>query len=178
MRVRSSHSAGGTSGYTAGYEKVLGWTVQVDNCGMSYTIPLSLTIFRSGKVIQTIEPGPMIWGWRFLPGGQQVVVASGIHGAMWGRVGLFDVKSGKRLRGFRGRGKRKPHHPAPRNGQRTSRPTRTRAPAARSLRPGEGCCKLGAYKQPCHSKSGYSASKRKRSAPLHFISRALPLARK
>jgi hypothetical protein len=40
----------------------------------------------------------MIWGWMFLPGGQQVVVASGpIHGSMSGRVGLFDAKSGKRL---------------------------------------------------------------------------------
>jgi len=78
--------------------QALGWTVQVDNCGTSYTIPLSLTIFRSGKVIQTIEPGPMIWGWMFRPGGHQVVVASGpIHGSMSGRVGLFDVKLGKRL---------------------------------------------------------------------------------
>ena len=40
----------------------------------------------------------MIWGWMFLPRGQQVVVASGpIDGSMSGRVGLFDAKSGKRL---------------------------------------------------------------------------------
>ena len=56
--------------------QALGWTVHVDNCGTSYTIPLSLTIFRSGKVIQTIEPGQMIWGWMFRPGGQQVVTPS------------------------------------------------------------------------------------------------------
>ena len=39
-----------------------GWLVDYENCCTSYPIPLTLVVYRSGRIIQRIQPGLMIFG--------------------------------------------------------------------------------------------------------------------
>lgn len=78
--------------------QTLGWTVNVQNCCTSYSIPLSVVVFRNKRVLHTFEQGQMVWSWTFVDDGNQVAVVFGpTHGTEIGDYRLYDVKSGKLL---------------------------------------------------------------------------------
>jgi hypothetical protein len=78
-------------------EKTLGWAVQVENCCTSYSVPLSVVVFRSGQVLHSFEER-MVWNWMFLPGGKQLAIVWGAtHGPEVGDYRLYDIASGKIL---------------------------------------------------------------------------------
>jgi hypothetical protein len=75
--------------------QTLGWTVNVEN-GSSYSIPLSVVVFKHKQVLYTFDQGQMVWSWMFLEGGKQVAVVFGpTHGPEVGDYQLYDVKTGK-----------------------------------------------------------------------------------
>jgi hypothetical protein len=76
--------------------QTVGWLGNYDNCCQSYPIPQQLVIWRSGRIIMTIDAGAaMIWNWRFYDRGRKVGFAIGpTHGAPYSYK-LFDVASGK-----------------------------------------------------------------------------------
>ncbi len=76
--------------------QTLGWTVNVENCCTSYSIPLSLVVFRNRRVLHTFEQGQMIWSWMFVQGGERVAVVFGpTHGSEIGDYRLYNVTTGK-----------------------------------------------------------------------------------
>jgi len=75
-------------------EKTLGWTVLVENCCTSYPIPLSVVVFRSGRILHSFADR-MVWDWMFLPGSKQMAVVWGTtHGPEVGHYGLYDIFTG------------------------------------------------------------------------------------
>jgi len=76
--------------------QTLGWAIKVENCCTSYSIPLSVVVFRDKQVLHTFDPGLMVWSWKFVQGGKQVEVVSGtVHGSDVGDDQVYDVTSGK-----------------------------------------------------------------------------------
>lgn len=76
--------------------QTLGWTVNVENCCTSYSIPLSLVVLRNKRDLRTFDQGQMVWSWMFVKGGEQVAVVFGpTHGPEIGDFRLYDVKTGK-----------------------------------------------------------------------------------
>jgi len=77
-------------------QQTLGWTVNVENCCTSYSIPLSVVPFRNRCVLHTIDQGQMVWSWMFVQGGKQLAVVFGpTHGSEVGDYRLYDVQTGK-----------------------------------------------------------------------------------
>ena len=75
--------------------QTLGWTIKVENCCTSYSIPLSVVVFRHKQVLHTFDQGQMVWSWMFLEGGKEVAVVFGpTHGPEVGDYRLYDVKTG------------------------------------------------------------------------------------
>lgn len=73
-------------------QRTLGWTVNVENCCTSYSIPLSVVLFRDRRVPHTLDQGQMIWNWMFVQGGKEVAVVFGpTHGSEVGDHRLYDV---------------------------------------------------------------------------------------
>ena len=61
-------------------EKTLGWALNVENCCTSYPIPLTVVVFRTGKVLHSFEER-MVWKWMFLQGSKQLAIVWGTtHG--------------------------------------------------------------------------------------------------
>lgn len=84
--------------------KTAGWLVEYDNCCTSYPLPLSLVVYRNGKVVQRWKPGQSIWDWQFLQKGKQVAFWTGpTHGNFVSHFELHDVNSGKLLADWTGR---------------------------------------------------------------------------
>lgn len=76
--------------------RTLGWAVQVENCCTSYSIPFRVVVFRSGRVLHSIDSGQMVWKWMFLHKGNQLAAVWGpTHGPEVGDYRLYDVKAGK-----------------------------------------------------------------------------------
>ena len=76
--------------------QTLGWTINVENCCTSYSIPLSVVVFRDKQVLHTFSQGMMVWSWKFVQRGKQVEAVFGpTHGTDVGDDCLYDVKSGK-----------------------------------------------------------------------------------
>ena len=76
--------------------QTLGWTINVQNCCTSYSIPLSVVVFQHKQVLHTFDQGQMVWSWMFLEGGKQVAVVFGpTHGPEVGDYQLYDVQTGK-----------------------------------------------------------------------------------
>jgi hypothetical protein len=76
--------------------QTLGWTINVENGGTSYSIPLSLVVFQHKQVLHTFDQDQMVWSWMFLEGGKQVAVVFGpTHGPEVGDYQLYEVKSGQ-----------------------------------------------------------------------------------
>ena len=76
--------------------QTLGWTVNVQNWGTSYSIPLSVVVFRHKRVLHIFDQGQMVWSWMFLEGGRRVAIVFGpTHGPEIGDYQLYDVTTGK-----------------------------------------------------------------------------------
>lgn len=76
--------------------QTLGWTINVENCCTSYSIPLRVVVFRHKQVLHTFRQGQMVWSWMFVQGGKQIAVVVGpTHGTDVGDNRLYDVKTGK-----------------------------------------------------------------------------------
>jgi len=79
-------------------QRAIAWTETYDNPATSYSIPLVLAIYQSGKSILHIRQGLMIWDWTFLNGGQHIAAVWGLtHGPEVGHYQLYDVKTGRML---------------------------------------------------------------------------------
>lgn len=91
------YNAVGFSGVQlAADRQTLGWTINVENCCTSYSIPLSVVVFRHKHVLHSFDKEQMVWSWMFFQGGEQVAVVSGpTHGPEVGDYRLYDVKTGK-----------------------------------------------------------------------------------
>lgn len=75
--------------------ETLGWTINVQNCCTSYSIPFSVVVFHYKRVLHTFDQGQMVWSWMFVEGGKQVAVVFGpTHGPEVGDYRLYDVKTG------------------------------------------------------------------------------------
>ena len=83
--------------------RTVGWSVLVENCCTSYTIPIAVVVYRNGKQA-VISPGQMVWEWRFIEQGKRVAVLSGpVHGEATA-ADLYDAHNGKALSKWDGKG--------------------------------------------------------------------------
>ncbi|NUS39551.1 MAG: hypothetical protein HOQ02_11085 [Lysobacter sp.] len=82
--------------------RTVGWLALYPGCCQSYAIPLSLVLFRDGKVLRGMTGAGMpVWHWRFIDGGRQVAfVQRPTHGAAPDHYELRDVASGRLLAEF------------------------------------------------------------------------------
>jgi hypothetical protein len=79
-------------------KRSVGWTENFDNCCTSYSVPLVLTIYNSGKRLVHIQQGQMVWYWTFRDGGKRVAVVWGpTHGPEVGDFQLYDVKTARKV---------------------------------------------------------------------------------
>jgi hypothetical protein len=84
-------------------KKTVGWLAEYDNCCTSYPIPLTLVVYRDGRVLRRLGTGQVIYDWRFWAGGGQVAFCSGtVHGDSGGHCELHDVRSGRTLQTING----------------------------------------------------------------------------
>jgi hypothetical protein len=79
-------------------QQTAGWLVDYENCCTSYPVPLTLVVYRSGRIIRRIQPGWMIFDWRFVEGAKKVALSSGtVHGMTFRSLSLYDARTGRRL---------------------------------------------------------------------------------
>jgi hypothetical protein len=79
-------------------QRTIGWAETFDNCCTSYSIPMGLAIYRSGKTVLHIQQGQMLWYWMFDKGGKQAIAVWGTtHGPEVGDYQLYDTQTGKML---------------------------------------------------------------------------------
>ncbi len=80
---------------TAQDGRTVGWLVEYDD-GVSYPVPGTLIVWRSGKIIGRFADGPVFWSWTFVAGGAQVAYHTGpLHGEETSHCELHDVESGR-----------------------------------------------------------------------------------
>jgi hypothetical protein len=83
--------------------RTAGWTELYPNCCTSYPIPLTIAIYRDGRVRRRFQPGMMIYRWQFWEDGRQVAFCSGtVHSDQGVRCELHDVESGREIANFGG----------------------------------------------------------------------------
>jgi hypothetical protein len=83
--------------------ETVGWGETYWEGGQSYPVPLVLTLYRSGKILQRIRQGQMLWVWTFLDGANRVATLWGTtHGSTSGTYRLYDVETGQMLAEFYG----------------------------------------------------------------------------
>ena len=79
-------------------KRTIGWTEMFDTCCTSYSIPLAVTVYRSGRRVLHIRQGLMVWYWTFLDGGNRFAVVWGpTHGPEAGDYQLYEAKTGRML---------------------------------------------------------------------------------
>lgn len=84
-------------------QRTAGWLIDYENCCTSYPIPLTLVIYRSGRVVRRIQPGLMIFDWRFLEGARKIALSSGtVHGMTFRSLSLYEVRTGRLLERWEG----------------------------------------------------------------------------
>src|SRR5690349_18531457 len=83
--------------------RTVGWSVLVENCCTSYSIPIAVVVYHNGK--QTvISPGQMVWEWRFINEGKRVALLAGpVHGDATA-AHLYDAHDGRVLARWDGKG--------------------------------------------------------------------------
>jgi len=82
-----------------------GWLVNFENCCTSYPIPLTLVIFRDGRIRREIRPGLMIYDWDFRESGGNVALCQGTtHGNVVPNCVLYRALTGKKLSEWGGKG--------------------------------------------------------------------------
>ena len=75
-----------------------GWLIDYENCCTSYQIPLTLVIYRAGRIVQRINPGLMIFDWRLVERGKKVALSSGtVHGMTDRNLSLYESRTGRLL---------------------------------------------------------------------------------
>lgn len=75
-------------------KRTIAWTEQFDNCCTSYSIPLVLAVYHSGKSIVEIQQGEMVWRWMFLDGGKRIAAVWGPVHCDTGDYQLYDTEIG------------------------------------------------------------------------------------
>ena len=80
----------------------IGWLAEYKICAQSYPCPAELVIYESRQDLKHITPPQgIVWRWRFLAGGKQVVLQYGFpHGDDVGVFALYDTATGRRLSKF------------------------------------------------------------------------------
>jgi hypothetical protein len=79
------------------------WLIDYENCCTSYPIPLTLAIYRSGRIVRRIRPGLMIFDWSFVDGARKIALSSGtVHGMTFRSLSLYDVRTGRRRDQWKG----------------------------------------------------------------------------
>jgi hypothetical protein len=80
-----------------------GWLVDYPDPGATYAIPMTLVVFRAGKVLRRINNGFVIARWAFLQGGAQVAYSSNTaHGDRAPYYELRDLASDRVVDSWRG----------------------------------------------------------------------------
>ncbi len=83
--------------------RTVGWSVLVQNCCTSYSIPTTIVVYCKGRRT-VISPGQMVWEWRFFKQGKRVAVLSGpVHGRAT-VAELYDASAGKAVSKWDGKG--------------------------------------------------------------------------
>jgi len=78
--------------------RTAGWLVKVPNCCTSYPVATTLVIYASGRVVQRIADGMMIYKWVFVDGGRRLAVSTGtVHGMTRAHLTLYDAQTAKPL---------------------------------------------------------------------------------
>jgi hypothetical protein len=84
-------------------KQTAGWLVDYQNSSTSYPIPMTLVIYRSGKVIRKISNGFVIGRWYFLDKGKQVAFYTNtVHGDRAPYYELRDIQSNKAIDKWQG----------------------------------------------------------------------------
>jgi hypothetical protein len=81
-------------------KRTVGWLAMLPNCCTSYPIPLTLVIYRDGRIIASISPGMSIFHWLFLSQGDRVALSTDVlHGGSdySAEYELYEVSSGRHL---------------------------------------------------------------------------------
>jgi hypothetical protein len=82
----------------AGDGRTVGWQVNFPNCCTSYPIPLTLVIYRNGRIRRRLGNGMGVFQWRFLKAGEQVAyITDTVHGNLAPKCTLVDVGTGRTL---------------------------------------------------------------------------------
>ena len=80
-------------------KRTVAWTENFDNCCTSYSVPVVLDIYTSGKRVVHSLPDRdrrCVWYWAFRSGGERVTAVWGpTHGPEVGDYQLYDVKTGR-----------------------------------------------------------------------------------
>ena len=89
----------------------IGWLADYMICAQSYPCSAELVIYRSGRKLKYISPlYGVVWGWKFLGGGKQVVVQSGFpHGDETGAFALYDTETGRKIAEFSSKKEKAPN---------------------------------------------------------------------
>lgn len=83
-------------------QQTAGWLVDYENCCTSYPIPLTLVLYRNGKVVQRIAPGQMIYDWHFWKNDEVAVSDGPTHNPSGPQNYLYDVRTGKLIQEWHG----------------------------------------------------------------------------
>jgi hypothetical protein len=82
----------------AGDNRTVGWLVNFPNCCTSYPIPMTIVLYRDGRIIQRLGNGMGVFKWYFVKEGEQVAYYSDtVHSNLAPQLTLADVASGKTL---------------------------------------------------------------------------------
>ena len=82
--------------------KTLGWLVEYPNCCTSYPIPMTVVLYRDGRIIHRLQNGRAIFRWTFMKGGEQVAYFSdSVHSNLAPECVLVDVGLGRTLEDWR-----------------------------------------------------------------------------
>jgi len=88
----------------------IGWLADYMICAQNYPCTAELVIYQSGHKLRYFSPPyGIMWRWKFLEGGKQVVVQGGFpHGDDTGAYALYDTGTGRRLAKFSSNKKKAP----------------------------------------------------------------------
>lgn len=79
-------------------KRTIAWTEQFYNYGTSYSIPMVLAVYRSGKNVVEIQQGQMVWDWTFLDKGKHIAAVWGpVHFSDVGDYQLYDTDTGRMI---------------------------------------------------------------------------------
>jgi hypothetical protein len=84
-------------------KRTAGWLVDYENCCTSYPIPLTLVIYRDGRIQRRLQPGLMIFDWRFVERGRKIALSQGtVHGMTRRSLSLYNARTGRVLQTWDG----------------------------------------------------------------------------